>query len=198
MIHRAILGLAVTTCLVACLGQTTSLGGPTGNQSSASSHDDGGSVGPASTDSPPASDEDAGAADAALYCAWYSWKPKESSVACEYLIPAAGPSGDPVQEQPALDPFFALSHQIPPQVGTVFITPDPQGGDWQDGIYVPTGDDCGGSYGFHYDVDPMSTGQTPTRIVLCPASCADVNLGKEVRISAIWICGPEWGPRSSP
>ncbi|MDB4937845.1 MAG: hypothetical protein JWP87_4817 [Labilithrix sp.] len=191
MIHRAVLGLAVTTCLVACLGRTTSLGGPEGTQSSATSTPhDGGSAAPASTSVP--SDSDAGSEDAAvdpsLLCAWYSWKPEESSVACEYLIPA----GNPASGVPAFDPFF--SRPYPPQLNTMFIVP---AGDanWHDGTYVATGDECGGAYGFHYDVDPVSTGQMPTRIVLCPASCDDVHNGQDVRLMAVWSCGPQWGPQ---
>lgn len=191
MIHRAVLGLAVATCLVACLGRTTSLGGPEGTQSSASSTPhDGGSTAPASTSAPSDSDSDAGSDDGgvapSLPCGWYSWKPDESSVACEYLIPA----GDPANGVPAFDPFFARPY--PPQLDTMFIVPDPQGGNWHDGTYVPNGDACDGAHGFHYDVDPVSTGLTPSRIVLCPASCDDVHDGQDVRLMAPWSCGPQW------
>src|SRR4051812_34226315 len=103
MIRQALSSLAVVTCLVVvgCVGKTTSLGGPEGNQSSASStqpapvgfipsratNDD--STGDAGVSTEPAS-----------ACQAYSWAVDPTSTPCEYLLPP----GPPPHGDSRLDP----------------------------------------------------------------------------------------------
>jgi hypothetical protein len=179
MIHRAVLGLATATCLLACLGKTTSLGGPSGNQASATSTsgDDGGDAGQPITPGAPWADAgSAGSAGLGPACHGYSWDPIPSSVACEYLLPA----GKPPNDDSRLDPAF----WNPDQVTVDIIIPQK----WREGLYVTGGASrCGTSDGWYY-VDAAS-GKKPTLFALCPTSCASItNEAALLRLTAITYC----------
>lgn len=172
MIHRAFVCLAVSTCLVACLGKTTSLGGPAGNQTSASSTDEdggtdsgtrapsvGASADPAAPSAPSASQGS---------CAWYVWAPVATTVACEYLLP----SGAPPNNDPNFDPATWDPHNVRIEFAAKNI-----------GEYAGTSAGCGTTDGWYYV--EADGGQTPTRFMLCPASCARVaSDGGYVRLAA--------------
>lgn len=177
MIHRAVVCLAVSTCLLACLGKTTSLGGPQGDQSSASSTDAGdgsdsdSGMSAASgdgTDSGTSADSGDASVGPQPFCAWYVWAPVPTTVACEYLLPSDDPSNDPNFDPKTWDPH---------NVRVEFAAKNP-------GQYAGPGDGCGSTTDGWYYVDP-DAGQTPTRFMLCPASCARVaNDGGFVRLAA--------------
>jgi hypothetical protein len=174
MTQRAFVCLAVSTCLLACLGKTTSLGGPQDDQSTASSTDaDGGADSGISAASGDGTDSGTSAAsgDAAMaaqpLCAWYSWTPVPTTVACEYLLPSDDPNNDPNFDPKTWDP-----HNVRVEFGAKYI-----------GQYAATAGDCRGTGGW-YAVDPAA-GPTSTRFMLCPASCARVaSDGAFLRLSA--------------
>lgn len=96
---------------------------------------------------------------------------RASAVACEFAIP------DPPPGQ-MLD--FGL-------VGVKF-TPGTGPAD-----EIPKADnamDCGTSQGWYYDIDP-STGGTPTKIILCPASCTAVQNDVDATIDVLFGCEPK-------
>lgn len=173
MIHRAVVCLAVSTCLLACLGKTTSLGGPQGDQSTASSTDaDGGTDSGMSAASGDGTDSgtsaDSGDASVAPqpFCAWYVWAPVPTAVTCEYLLPSDNPNNDPNFDPKTWDP-----HNVRIEFGAKNI-----------GQYAGTAAGCGSTDGW-YNVD--ADGQTPTRFMLCPESCARVpNDGAFLRLAA--------------
>jgi hypothetical protein len=152
MNHRALFCLAVSTCLVACAVRTTSLGGPQGNQSSASSTDAGDGTESGASAPAPASD----ASVAAPFCAWYSWSPVPTTVACEYFLPSDDPNSDPNYDPRTWDP-----HNVRVEFASKNV-----------GEYAASSDGCGSAGGWYYS-DP-SDAQTQTRFMLCPESCARV------------------------
>jgi hypothetical protein len=95
-----------------------------------------------------------------------------SQIACEYLIPDPG-NGE------AID-YDKVNVQYSPGQGEPFET-----------IYfVPGGaPDCGPQGGWYYD-DAAS----PTKILLCPASCDHVQQGQDGEVEVIFGCETEIGP----
>jgi len=163
MVHRAFLCLAVSACLVACFGKTTSLGGSQGNQSSASSSDeDGGDDAGAPSLSTLSGDASVGMP----YCQWYSWAPVATDVACEYLLPT------PVEGNPDYDPKTWDPHHVRIEMDGKAI-----------GEYVSASARCGSTDGW-YNVDSADA-QAPTSFMICPASCAHVaSTGGFLRLAA--------------
>ncbi len=165
----AFAGLALASCLVACLGSTTSLGGADSDASSASaSSDDAGTgtvdpgadagsamviVAPEDASSPPQSN-----------CFWYVWTPVPTTTACEYFLPSPLPD-------PGFDPATWDPHNVRIEFGAKYI-----------GLYTVTIAGCGSTDGWYY---ADSDGQAPTRFMLCPGSCARIaGEGSFLRLAA--------------
>lgn len=92
---------------------------------------------------------------------------RQKALACEYNIPAP-PGDDPLEFDKV-----AVKHVV--------------GG--ADDKEIPRADDladCGSSAGWYYD-DP----QNPTKILLCPASCTDVQLDALGRVDVHFGCKPQ-------
>jgi hypothetical protein len=159
-IQRVVLGLAFSSCVLACLGKTTSLGGPPAEQASASSKD----AGADASASAAANDDSQGVftsapgsgSPAGPMCSWYVWNPVPTTVACEYLLPT-----DPPDNEPSFDPKTWDPHNVRVEFGAKNTGP-----------YAATSADCGSTDGWFY-VDPAN-GQPPTRFMLCPQTCASV------------------------
>jgi hypothetical protein len=169
MIHRAFFCLVLCTGFVACLGKTTSLGGPAANQASATStstDDDGGTESGALWSS-------GDAATSGVMCQWYVWAPARTAVDCEYLLPtpADSPPDAPIFDAKAWDP-----HNV-----RVEVAPTKEIGEW-----VGTSDGCGSGDGWYY-VAPAA-GQTPTRFMICPKTCTTVasDGGGYMGLAAYW------------
>ena len=185
VMHRALVALAVSAGLVACMGKTTSLGEPSGDapDAGAATHDGGGRD---DAESPPE-------VDAAVHhdtvCHGYTWLPLASvDVACQYYLPD-GPPHDSGMD-PRLDPrTWDPSHV---SVDTFFTSVDAgadAGVDTSEslrGFYVHDKEQCGTQPGWYY-VDPVP-GVTPTFYALCPRDCAAVMAGAETRLTAITFC----------
>jgi hypothetical protein len=77
---------------------------------------------------------------------------RETRLSCEFRIPEA-PSGEALN-------YSAVNVQVATSGGGDLL------------YYVASADDCGRSGGWHYDVDPAIA--APTKVVLCAASCDDL------------------------
>lgn len=181
MTHRTLIGLAVAASLVACLGKTTSLGGPSGNLSSASSSEDGS----ADSEAGQGSDEfDAGLVTHpdGIYdiCHGYSWDPVPTSTPCEYLLPSGAP---PQNDDPRLDPSSTSWRTHSASIDVIIPN------NWRQGLYVGSSEGCAGGDGWYYADDADADAQTHTRFVICPASCASIaNDGALLRLSVVTWC----------
>jgi hypothetical protein len=90
-----------------------------------------------------------------------------AALACEYVIP--------------LPPSGTLDYG---KVNVHFES----GGVGEDIVYVGGADRCGSAArGWHYDIDPAS-GMSPTRIVLCPATCAQFKAAAAGKVSLGFGC----------
>ncbi|MBX3201770.1 MAG: hypothetical protein KF894_26775 [Labilithrix sp.] len=167
--------------------ETTSLGGPRGSQSSASSNgveagaaaegtetpDDAPSSG---SWSPPAYDSMDAGRPGAFPCS-YSWLPVPTSEACQYELPPGRPHESPDRDPATWDP-----RNVRVDVwGTDPAVLNAIGG------YKAAFEDCGAGHGWYY---PPTSGATPTTYMLCPASCATVSDGGDFRLMAFGWCGP--------
>lgn len=183
MLHRTFLGLAVSTCLVACLGKTTSLGGPEG---SSNGEDGDAGAGQALSRSPSFGGFDGGSSSSSSgfgrICHGYSWNPVPSSVACQYLLPSGTPPGD----DPRLDPRFWNPDNVNVEI---FIPQHQRQGSYDRrlGSYTATPDACGSSDGWYYVVP--ADRQPLTLFALCPTSCASIaDDGVLLRLAADTYC----------
>lgn len=157
MMHRALLGLAASGCLIACLGNTTSLGG----QTSANTLEDGG---PAEEAAPVESDPDAAPpSSGGLQCVGrgYTWAPEATAGECEYLLPTK-PYDDPDYDPATWDPSRVWIEAWIPNV------PESE----RQGRYRSSLENCGTTADGWYYV--QNGGQAPTHFALCPATCTFV------------------------
>ncbi|MBX3263369.1 MAG: hypothetical protein KF782_27095 [Labilithrix sp.] len=184
---RLLFALALAAPLAACVSETTSLGGPRGSQSSASSNDDDPGSGDdhvlapedaeasSGTWSPPAYDSMDAGRPGAWPCA-YSWMPVPTSEACQYLLPTERQNGST-----DLDPTTWDPRNVRVDVGISAHGAREIGG------YKPAPAACGAEHGWYY-LPPSDA--PPTSSALCPMSCAIVSNGGEFRLSAFGWCGP--------
>jgi hypothetical protein len=192
MIHRALAGFALAGYLVACGTETTSIGGPLGNQSSPSSKND--DSHPSDDDSgsssggwtPPASSSADGGGPDAFPCG-YSWMPAPSTGLCEYLLPTERQNNSPDLDPETWDPRNVrvdLSRTTPPNdAGVTTTLAQAMGG------YKETAATCGTDHGWYY-VSPDDGGR-PTSYALCPTSCDFLNYDHVIfRLLAFGWCGP--------
>ena len=178
MIPRIVFAIGVPVILVACISETTSLGGPRGEQSSASSERaadrfangpvDAGAA-PNEWNPPAYSSPDAGR-PGAHQCA-FDYGPEPASEDCQYLLPT-----DP-QPSPDLDPATWDPRNV-----RVDIAPFKEIGPYQE-----TADKCGSAHGWYYV--PSGDGAAPTTYALCPKSCAVVMDGGWFALAAFGWCG---------
>ena len=159
MKQRSIVGLGASILLVACTGNTTSLGGADPATSRASSSDEDSAEARTPVVSSPSSDE-ADTDEPTLVCHGYSWDPVPSAVPCEYLLP----SGPPPSGDPRLDPKTWQPRKV-----SVVISKWDAGAPRHIGQFISMRETCGDSDGWYY-VDPGDR-STPTLFALCPTSC---------------------------
>ncbi|MBX3209995.1 MAG: hypothetical protein KF764_33505 [Labilithrix sp.] len=181
MIHRALAGLAVAACLVACGTETTSVGGPRGSQASASSDDD------ASPDAwtPPVYSGKDGGGPGGWPCA-YTWMPVPGTGPCEYIMPTERQNESRDLDSATWDPRNV-------RVDLWTATPVDDAGVQQMlssaiGGYKETPATCGTDHGWYY-VSSGNEGR-PTSYALCPTSCGFLdNDGAQIRLTAFGWCG---------
>lgn len=180
---RIAIALALATGVVACLGNTTSLGGPEGTQPSASS------TAEAAADDGAPPDPDAGdAADAAdtLDCFGYTWFPVAAPAACTYALPSRNHWPDYAPYFDPRDPQWNPAHVY---VDLWFFEPPQTGRRLEPAPYAPSIASCPAEGGWTYDETSIDAEGLHTRYVLCPATCALVLDGANMRFSA-YGCGP--------
>ena len=177
--NRLAIALSLATCMVACLGNTTSLGGPEGNQASASSSQDA-----APEADSPLVEGDAGDAADSADCFWYSFMPVAAAGACTYLLPSI-PASD---YSPYYDPRSPFWNPAKVFVETWFFVPPQSQRDWTRTNYVDGLASCPAEGGWYYDETSVDAQSLHTRYILCPTSCSRVNDGANFRYSATF-CG---------
>lgn len=156
---RALLGLALSSCLVACLAETTSLGGPETSKSNlAQEGADAGSPNAASSDD----------ASVAGYCSWYSWMPVGTTDENQYLLPQNAPTNDA--------PGFIPANWDLDWVRVELLNDKRIGG------YKASSADCLDEDGWYF-TDGVD-GATATRYSLCPKTSADVTAPEDFRLAA--------------
>jgi hypothetical protein len=170
MTPRAFLVVAASIGLVACFARTTSLGEADTTRAGVSAdEEDAGEAGNA-----PSQPTESGG----LKCEaqGYTWIPEPTEVPCVYLLP---PTDPPQNDDPRLSPATWNTNAV---VVDVFVP-----NEWEDqGYFKRTSEDCEGLDGWFY-VD-FTDAAPPTRFGLCPKSCASVQAGALLRLSAHHPC----------
>jgi hypothetical protein len=165
MIYRALGGLAVTTSLLACSSNTTSLGGPGGDANPTSGADRDAESGSGPLALPSNEDSNGGGGCSGLSGGWYVWAPLATETPCEYLLP------QPPAEQsrdPQLDPATWNPHKVRIE----------RGGSKLLGFapFKESSDGCDGdtSEGWYYA--PPKDGGMRTRFMACPKTCSYIQI----------------------
>lgn len=165
--------LGVSTLLLACASNTTTLGAADLPAPSVSSTDPDAAEG---ASEPPALliPPDAGAPNPV--CHGYTWDPEPSTTPCEYLLPPR------TNDDPRLDP----KTWDPRMVGIYVI----EGGkEWDWGPFVRSKEACGGADGWFYVIEE---GRARTHFAICPKSCTSVvERGALLRLDATTYCEAE-------
>ncbi len=172
MMKRIVAALSLATCVVACLDKSTSLGGPEGNQASATSSLDAS----AEAESPPSA-PDAGdaavSADAAVDCFWHEWMPGKAVDACTYLLP---PSDPPSHGSPYFDCRSSLWNPAKVYAATwVTHPPSSEVDGLIEALYVDGPASCPAEGGWYYDETSVGEDGHHARYVLCPTTCTRAN-----------------------
>lgn len=158
--------------VVACEGSTTSLGGPKGELSSASSVADGGSDDGATL--PSSSSTTSGGLDPV--CHGYTWAPESTGLDCDYRLP----SGPPPNDDPRLDPATWNPNRVHIEVWGPNM-PEV----W--GYFRRSAASCEDEDGWYYA--PPENGELPASFRLCPKSCASAaTQSAYLRLTAMTYC----------
>jgi hypothetical protein len=174
MIRRSVFGLVVAAGLVACVAETTNLGGPRGSQASATSAQDGGDVAAEQGLWSPVS-LDGGRPD--RQSCWYVWPPTPGDEPGAYLLPAALPGYGP-----DFDPATWNPHNVRVDIG---LNEAP----WKAiGPYREAVTDCGSEHGWYYLLSGDSG--PPTSYALCPATSAAIMDSASFQLAAFGWCRP--------
>jgi hypothetical protein len=166
MAHR-LRCILVTLGIAGCAAETTSLGGPRGHQTSAS------------TDSPPNptpafEDPNEPTSTSTAQCLWFAWDAVSSGNACEYLVPTTVPDHHRGTD---LDPASWDPRNVRFDFGNAID------GSKHVSHYVMTREGCAGGDGWYYTEPPPPElrGEAlpfgpirPSRYMVCPKTCASV------------------------
>lgn len=168
--------LFVSTCLLACATETTSIGAR-GTRASANTADDIRTVPPIRPDPVP-DDTSEG-----LICAGrgYTWASEAAGPSCAYLLPEEPPH--------PWNPYVDPAQWDPPHhvVVEIFSAQNDFSRDDIRAYYLEDAEGCEGGHGWHYLAPPE--GERPTAFVLCPLTCEAAQKPENLlRLSAFFPC----------